>query len=65
MTDIKKLADKFEALEIEYDKTFDSIEITLDDLPAHRLKFIFAKLAEILVEIDNIKNELRKCKRII
>jgi hypothetical protein len=65
MTDIKKLADKFEELEKEYDKTFDNIEINLDDLPAHRLKFIFAKIAEILVELDNIKKELKGCKKII
>jgi hypothetical protein len=66
MKDIKKIADKFEELEKEYDKTFEGKEFkTMSELYSHRHQFVFAKLAEALVEIDNIKEELMIGKRLI
>jgi len=60
---VKKIADKFETIEKEYDKSFDNLIFnSMTELHAHRLQFLFAKMSEMMVEIDNLKDELREWK---
>lgn len=64
--DAKRVADMFEEILNEYNRSFSSVlDFNSGDKSKHNLNFIFAKLSEVFVEIEKIKEELKMCKRII